>query len=129
MAVGDRFDFGAVDVLATTQDHVFLAVHDKDEAILVDTRNIAGVQPAIGDRFSGGFRAVDIALDDGRPFDPEFTEFAGCDRVAKLIHAFDFEVRHRRAGTVRLVDEEVSGHGRDDPACLRHAVTGGGTGR
>ena len=64
MPVQRRLDFGAIDIFAAAQHHVLLSVDDINKAISIDARDVAGMQPAIGDRRSGGFGAVDIALDD-----------------------------------------------------------------
>ena len=44
-----RFDDHRVDVLAAADDHVLRAVDDVDEALVVDARDVAGVQPALGE--------------------------------------------------------------------------------
>jgi hypothetical protein len=56
------------------------------------------------------------------PFTQSSPSSPGGDGFAKLVDAFDFEVRHGRTGAVRFVDEEVCRNGRDDPACLGHAI-------
>ena len=42
--IEDVFDFGRIDVLAAEDAHVFPAIDDVVEAVLVDARGIAGVQ-------------------------------------------------------------------------------------
>ena len=51
-------DFGAVHVLATTQDHVLGSVDDVHEAVVVDIDDVAGAEVAVDDRLGGGLRAV-----------------------------------------------------------------------
>ncbi len=70
MVIDRRFNFDAVNVLTATQHHVFLAVDDVDKAMLIETRNVACMEPAIGDGFRRRLRAIDIALDDRRPTNP-----------------------------------------------------------
>ena len=132
-ALGDRrmvvhggLDLGAIDVLATAQHHVLLAVDDEDEAVGVDLGDVAGVEPAVGDRFRGGLGAVQVALDHRGAAHPELADLALRDLVAVVVDALGLEGRHRRADAGRLVDEEVAAHRGDDPAGLGHAVAGVG---
>ena len=124
MAVDGGFHLGAINILAAAQHHVLLAIDDEDEAVFIDAGDVAGVQPAIGDRSRGCFRAVDIALDDGGALHPQLADFARRHGVAGIINAFGLIGGHGGPGTVRLVDKEIAGDRRDDPAGLGHAVTG-----
>jgi hypothetical protein len=52
--VEDRvLDLRAVHVLTAAQHHVLGAVHEVDEAVLVEVGDITGVQPAIDDGLGG----------------------------------------------------------------------------
>jgi hypothetical protein len=51
-------DLGAVDVLPARDDHVLLAVDDVQEAFVVGADQVAGVEPAAGERVLGGGRIV-----------------------------------------------------------------------
>ena len=52
--VEDVLDLARVDVVAAADDQVLLAVDDEEEAVLVDVAEVAGVEPAVGDRLGGG---------------------------------------------------------------------------
>ena len=59
---GERvLDLDAVHVLAAAVDHVLLAVDDLDEAVVVDPRQVAGVQPAVDERLRGLLGLVPVA--------------------------------------------------------------------
>jgi len=45
----DVLDLGAVDVLPAGDDHVFLAVDDVQETLVVGAYQVAGVEPAPGE--------------------------------------------------------------------------------
>src|SRR3954447_10046380 len=48
--VEDLLDLARIDVVATADDHVLLAVDDEEVAVLVDLCHVAGVEPAVLDR-------------------------------------------------------------------------------
>ena len=54
--------FDGRDVLATGNDHIFLAVAQLDVAIGMPDRDIAGMEPATRERGSGSLRVVVVAL-------------------------------------------------------------------
>ncbi len=60
------FDLDRVHVLTAAVDHVLLAVDDVQQAIGVDPRDVAGVQPAVHERLGGRLGLVPVALHDVR---------------------------------------------------------------
>ena len=62
--VEGRLDLLRVDVLAAADDHVLDAVDDPQVAVLVEDADVAGVQPAVGDRLDGVGGPVEIAAHD-----------------------------------------------------------------
>src|SRR5215210_6013729 len=72
----DLFHLARVDVVAGSQDHIFLPVHDVEVAVLVHLRDVAGVQPAV---FEGCCRLlghVEVALHYLRALDDELPRLA-----------------------------------------------------
>jgi hypothetical protein len=61
MLVKDLLDFARVDVAAAADDQVLLAVDDRVVAVGVDGGEVAGAEPAVGDRFRGGLRPFPVA--------------------------------------------------------------------
>lgn len=61
----DLLKLSRIDVVASGNDHVFLAVDDEDETVLVSTCNIAGRKPALRiDGFFCGSFVAPVALGD-----------------------------------------------------------------
>ena len=57
MVVEDVLDLDAVDVLAAADQHVLGAVDDEAEALLVEPREVAGLDPAVDEGLGGGLAA------------------------------------------------------------------------
>src|ERR1017187_8775571 len=55
-------NFHAIDVLAAAVDHVFLSVHDPDEAVGIVARPVVRARPAIHEEIGSGFGLVPISL-------------------------------------------------------------------
>ena len=72
----------AVDVLAAAVDHVLRAVDDVEEAVVVDPREVAGVQPAVDERLGGRLGLVPVAADDVRPAHQQLAD-AGLGRARR----------------------------------------------
>ena len=70
--VDDRFDFSAVDVLASAQHHVLHAIFYEDVAFLVDPSEIATSKPTVDDRLGRCLRLVPVAADQVRALEAEF---------------------------------------------------------
>src|SRR6185436_19942309 len=57
-------NFARIDVLASANDHVGLAIDDVKEALLVTIANVAGVKPATPKRTFGRFGIFEIAFEN-----------------------------------------------------------------
>src|SRR5690348_12157858 len=62
MLVDDLFDLARVHVESAADDHVLLPVHDVEIAVLVDSGQVAGLEPAAGDRLGRGARVAPVSL-------------------------------------------------------------------
>src|SRR5580700_1844946 len=71
--------FGAVYVLAAGDNHVFLPVDDVQEAVLVRTDQVTGVEPAATQRLGGGFRVLPVSGHDLRAAVDDLADLAGRD--------------------------------------------------
>ena len=72
-----RLDLDRVDVLAAADDHVLRAVDDVDEAVLVDARDVAGVQPALGEGLGRLLGPVPVPAHDVGPLYPQLADHVG----------------------------------------------------
>src|SRR3546814_156153 len=104
MRVESAFDLDAINILAASDQHVLRAVENEDEAFLVDTHEIAGVEPAIGDGGGGRLGLVPIAFDDIRPFDPKLADLTGRQGLALLIDDLHIDDGHAWPGTFGPID-------------------------
>ena len=66
MVINRRFNFAAVDIFATTNHHVFCAVHNVDKPVFINTCNVSSVQPAISNAVGGGLSTIEVTLNDDR---------------------------------------------------------------
>ncbi len=57
-------DDDRVDVLAPANNHVFRAIDDEDETVVVNASYVAAVQPALGYRRRRCLRFIPVARDD-----------------------------------------------------------------
>ena len=64
--INGAFYFNAINVFATTKDHVFNAVLDEQESFIVDVSTIASAQPTVNDCFCSGIRAIPISTNKHR---------------------------------------------------------------
>ena len=55
------FNFNAVNVFATTKDHVFDAVLDEQETFFVDVSTVTGTQPTVDNCLSSCIRAIPVS--------------------------------------------------------------------
>ena len=98
------------DILAVWRDdQVLLAACQEQIAILIDIAEIAGLEPAVCQRFRGLLRHVVVALHDAGTLYPDL-----------LVHDLCLAVRHQPAD--RAVLHEVTVVRADDRRTLRHAV-------
>ena len=74
MAVQNLLDLDAVDVLAAADQHVLLAIDDVEEALLVDLREIAGLEPVVLEGFLRRLGLVPVTTHDIGPTHPQFAD-------------------------------------------------------
>ena len=91
-----RLDLHAVNVLAAADHHVLGPVDDVDEALVVDTGDVAGVQPAAGERLGGRRGLVPVTLHDVGALDPQLADRPRREVVAQLVD--HLEADHRYGG-------------------------------
>ena len=108
-----RLHLRRVHVEAVDNDEVLLALHDPRVAVVIDRRDVAGVEPApaVGVRAQGArrlLRLVPVARHDLRPADTQFAGFASRQVVRAGLHIdhLDVGVRHRQADGARLAHAE-----------------------
>ena len=84
----DLFDFVGINVLAVrVDDDLFRAAHQIEIAVVVEPAQIAGIKPAIYERFTRGFFIAKITEHHVRPARDYFAD-AGCVRFVDLdLHA------------------------------------------
>src|SRR5215210_3819029 len=71
--VQNLLDLSRVDVVAARGDHILLAVHDTEVTVLVHTRHVASVEPAVPERLLCLLGHVPVALHDLGPPDDQLT--------------------------------------------------------
>ena len=121
--VDHRFDFGAVDVLASAKNHVLGAILDEDETFLVDAPEIPALQPAVDDRIRRRASLVPIAADQVRSAEADLTDFAGSEGIHIFVETFHFENRHRAPRTARLPNIVIATILRTVGVSFGHAIT------
>ena len=72
MLAHDLLDVDRIDILSTRKNHVFLAIHDVKEAVLVELAQVPGSQPARSmrirpGRLATGLLAIVVTLHEQRP--------------------------------------------------------------
>jgi len=95
VSVQDQLDFDRVDVLTTADDHVLLAVHQRDETLGVLAGQVTGVEPATPLRLSGDLGKSPVAGEDVGPPQHQFTHLAHLDILVLLIDDSDICVQER----------------------------------
>ncbi|MCY1262804.1 hypothetical protein D9M70_110930 [compost metagenome] len=97
------FELVRVHVETGHQDHVFLAIDNAHEAIGLDQRDVAGLQPAFAvEDFIRGFLALPVALHDLRPLHAQFADFAQRLLDTGIIDDFAQGRRYRNANGADL---------------------------
>src|SRR4051812_8872283 len=92
-------EVGGRQVLAAGgDDDVLLPSGDEDVAVLVDARDVAGVQPAVDDRAEAGVVVAVVALEDVRPLEQELAVLAdpALDAGQQLADRAEAVLRERR---------------------------------
>ena len=123
--VDRSLDLCAVHVLASTQDHVFDAVFDVDEALLVEPAEVTGAQPAINEGLGGRVRTVPVPADQIRPLEPDLAMATDGQRLVVAVADLDLHDRHDPTRTRRLLGVVVATVARSICVGLGHAVTDG----
>ena len=95
-------------LLATPLFHVLGPVDQEDKSVLIDTCDVARMQPAVGDRLGGRIRAVQVTLDDRRAAHPELTDGVGTEVLTRGPHTLGLQRGHGGADAGRLVDKKFS---------------------
>ena len=80
------------------------------------------MQPAIDNRLGGGFWAVQIALNDGRTFDTNFSHLPHRKFLPVLVNHFAIKGGGQVAATGWALNEHVPCYVGDDPADFGHAI-------
>src|SRR5215475_9041257 len=62
MQVENLFDVAWVHVETTRQDDFLLAVHNIEKPVLIHTRDVPGIEPAIAQHLGGVIRVTPVAL-------------------------------------------------------------------
>src|SRR5690606_4111993 len=126
----DILDLVGVDVEAGDDDEILLAVDNTHEAILVDYRDIPGLQPAFAiENFCSGFRALPVALHDLGPLDAELAPGAKGQLLAIVIDHLEQRTRYRQTDSPearRAAMGVGTGHGRGfgQTIALEHLTSG-----
>ena len=100
----EALDLNRVQVLTAGDDDVLLAVHQIVEAFLVLARHVAGVEPALLDRFLGGLRILVVLLHDARALDAELADLSLRHRIVILVHDLALPAEARDADGADLAD-------------------------
>ena len=96
--VDDVLDLLAVHVLAAGDDHVLLAVDDRRVALLVGAAEVAGVEPAAGERLLVGLRAAPVAEHHLVALDDDLADLADGHVAHVVVDEAEPAERHRAAG-------------------------------
>ena len=64
MSENNVLNFGWVHIFSARDNHVFESVLNPDESFIIGKGNVAGIQPTIFDRVSGGVWSIPIARHD-----------------------------------------------------------------
>ena len=107
MLVEDLFDLARIHVVAAADDQLLLAIDDEEVAVLVDSRHVAGVEPAVGvDRLRGRVGPVPVALHHVVAADRDLTDLVRAESravVADELHLDAFDRRADRPGLALAV--------------------------
>ena len=80
------FDLDAVHVLARANDHVLRAVDQIEKAVGIEVSDVAGVEPAVGERGRVRVGPAPIPVrHDGRTLDPDLAALTGSGVATLLV--------------------------------------------
>src|SRR5206468_2713062 len=97
MFVQRALHLDGVDVVATADQHVFRAVDDVQETVLVEAAEVTAVHPAVLPRPRGGLRVVEVAALAGGDMEQDLADLTGCDVVAVVVDDLDAYAGQRLA--------------------------------
>ena len=91
MLVNRFLDHARIDIETAGNNHVLLAVDDKQKTVLVHVANIAGQPEAVDETLGGLLRPVPIAGHDIRPFDADLAGLADRKHAARIVERDDLD--------------------------------------
>src|ERR1043166_2771183 len=98
MLIKNFVDFARVNVFAAANDHVALAIDNKEEAIFVAIANVAGMKPAIAKRDGSCFGIAVIAFQNVFTAQDDLAEFSSLHLVVVIVHYPHFVSNRFAAG-------------------------------
>src|SRR5262249_7483168 len=96
MLVEDLLDLARVDVVAAADDHLLLAVHDEEVAVLVHPGQVTSPEPAVRDRLGRGLGLAPVALHHVVAADGDLADLADGERGAVGADHAHLDALHRR---------------------------------
>ena len=126
----DLLDLDRVDVLAAGDDHVLLAVDERDVAVVVDLAEVAGVEPAAAERVGRRRRQHPVAGEDVLAAHEQLADLADGDVAVVVVDEAGLDVQQRAADRAELLLDVVGvehGHrrrrlGQAEALLERHAA-------
>ena len=115
-------DFGTIHILTAAQDHVLGSIDQIDKPVLIDETNITGVQPTIDDGFLGGFRAIQVTLNDRCAADADLTDLTGPQYLALGIDTASFQCGNHRSSALWECQKQIARDVGNDAADFGHAI-------
>ena len=103
VADDDLLDLDRVDVLAAGDDHVLLAVDERDVAVLVDLAEVAGVEPAAAERVGRRPGQHPVAGEDVLAAHEQLADVADRDVPVVGVDQAGLDVLQRAADRAQLV--------------------------
>ena len=95
-------DLAGIDVVAAADDQVLLAIDDEEVAVLVDLREVTGVEPAAAHRLGRRVGTLPVALHHVRALDDDLPHLALRDLLVVLVEDLHLDVADRRADRAGL---------------------------
>ena len=117
-------DLGRVHVLAAADDHVLLAVHEREESLVVETPEIAGLEPAVrGERVGRRVGPPPVTREDVRAVELDLADLIGPGRPAVLVDDAHLDMQERLARGGELAPPVVDRHERAARRRLGEAIS------
>src|SRR5574337_205708 len=122
-------DLDRVNVHPAGDDHVLLAVDQRDAAVGVDAREVAGVEPPVAQRLGGRLGFVPVPLHDRLAAQDHFADLARGDVAPVVVDDADFGVHDRPAVGAGAVEDVVGAeHHAAGAAAASRSISAGGIG-